>query len=101
MQQKLRGRNKGRAWSRQCGTGWLTVGEIGEVLGEDAAVPVLLQGGQLHTHYLLLLRRQLLQHVLLQPSQQMWGQQLMQLGNLHAPSHLLSALGAAATADSV
>ena len=66
--------------------GWLTVCEVGEILGEDAAVPVLLQGGQLHAHDLLLLGRQLLQHILLQPPQQMWRQQLMQLGNLHIPS---------------
>lgn len=60
----------------------LTVGQVEEVLGEDAPVPVLLQRGQLNTDDLLLLGGQLLQHVLLQPPQQVRGQQLVQLGYL-------------------
>ena len=56
-----------------------TTCEIHEVLGKDASVPVLLQGRQLDTHNLLLLGRQLLQHIFLQPPQQVWRQQLVQL----------------------
>ncbi len=62
----------------------LTIGEVGEVLGEDASVPILLQRGKLHTHNLLLFGRQLLQHIFLEPPQQVRGQQLMQLCNLQA-----------------
>jgi hypothetical protein len=62
----------------------VTIGEVGEVFGEDASVPVLLQRRQLHTYNLLLLGWQLLQHILLQPPQQVRGQQLMQLCYLHA-----------------
>ncbi len=62
----------------------VTIGEVGEVLGEDASIPVLLQRRQLHPYNLLLLGWQLLQHILLQPPQQVRGQQLMQLCYLHA-----------------
>ena len=59
-----------------------TIGEIWEVFGKNASVPVLLQGRQLNTDYLLLLGRQLLQHIFLQPPKQVWRQQLVQLAYL-------------------
>lgn len=69
--------------------GDLTIREVWEVPGEDASVPVLLQGSQLDAHYLLLLGWQLLQHILLQPPQKVWRQQLVQLAYLQVshPMH--------------
>ena len=53
-----------------------------KVLGEDPAVELLLHGGQVHPHYQLPFWRNVLEDVSLEATQEVRGQQVMQLGNL-------------------